>query len=228
MQHKIDGIITTIVLAAIQTNIAAIIADVPFARARTPLERANTADIGPKRYAIMVIVYNVMVANPTIFPPSFNQANFTKSYVLIQVLDTIIASLESLLNLFEDTRKLVASDLYSNAMQAYDFEKSADKRGDAPIHASMVELLGLMTHATKDPTIVTIPALGSVIISEFDITRQVFVVGPSAVSVRDEAAPLSSAVTWNPLTSYPIPPTIKVMVITNLSATAATSISYIS
>jgi len=228
MQHLIDGVITAIVQAAINGNIDQITSAVPFARSRTPQEKDHLPELGSQRYAIMVILYNIMVAHPTIFPASFNQANFTKSYQLIQVLDAIIARLETLLTLFKDTRALVGSDLQANAMQAYEFEKGADKRGDAPIHDSLQQVVELMSHASKTPIILAIGFGGSSIISNMDTSKKVLVIGPNAVSVREESAPLATAITWNPLTTYEIPSHWKVMVVTNLGTAGATSIAYYS
>ena len=226
MQHLIDGAITAIVQTAINGNIDQITAALPFARSRTPQEKEHLAELGPKRYAVMVILYNIMVAHPTIFPASFNQANFTKSYQLIQVLDAIIARLETLLNLIKDTRVLVGSDIYANAMQAYDFEKSADKRGDAPIHDSLQQVVELMGHVSTAPTLLSIPQGGSATISNMDKSKKFLVIGPNAVSARQESATLLTAIIYTPLTAYDILSHWDVMVVTNLGTTGATSISY--
>jgi hypothetical protein len=225
MQHLINGVITAAIQAAINGNIDSITTAVPFARSRTPQERAHLADMGPKRYAAIVIIYNVMLAHPEIFPSTFDQAKFTESWALIQVLDEIIARLEKLVNLFTDTRKLVASDLYSNGMQAYELEKTADKRGDTSIHDSMVEVADLFSHSLHEPVLVTLPGSGSATVSNLDTTKKLFVTGNGAVSVRNETAPLSSAIQVNPFTAYTVPAVWPVIVVLNLTA-AETSFTY--
>jgi hypothetical protein len=225
MQHIIDGVIDAAALTGINTNIDSITSAVAFARTRTPQERKHLADMGPKRYAAIVIIYNLMIANPDIFPNSFDQAKFTKSWVLVQVLDGIIARLTGLLLLFTDTRKLVASDLFNNAMQAYEFEKNADKHGDTAIHDGVAEVADLFSHTTHEPALVSIPALGSLTVSSIDTAKKIFVTGDGAISVREESAPLNTAVQVEPMTAYKVPDTMSVIVVLNLT-NAVTSFTY--
>ena len=187
----------------------------PFARSRTETERTHLAAMGPRRYAAVVLIYNIGLAHPEVFPPTFDITMFTKSWDLVHALDEIIAALEKLTNLFVDTRILAGSDLYNNAMQAYGFEKSADKGGDSAIHDSVAQVALLLSHSAHQSVAIALPGKGSATITDMDVTKKLFNSGNTQISLRQESAPLATAVLLNPFIAFDIPPTWKVMVVTN-------------
>ena len=121
------------------------------------------------------------------------------------------------MNLFVDTRILAGSDLFNNALQGYGLEKEADKRGDAPIHDSMVQIAALLSHSAHQPVAIALPGSGNVTVSDMDVTKKLFNSGNTKISARQESAPLNTAIEIIPFTAFDIPATWKVMVVTNLT-----------
>ncbi len=112
---------------AVKDSFATIIAKLPFLVNLTPSERKGLLKTGAGSLSFIQNAASAVQNNATIFPASFNTADFQKDvdlFATLTELGTLAASLNSRI---DDTRLAVGSEAMRQATQVYNYVKTAAK-----------------------------------------------------------------------------------------------------
>ena len=224
MVFNIIAVITAIIVAGINTNIASIVTALPFLQSLTPEQRKKTPEMGTVRYGIITAIYTLGIANTGIFPGTFNLTQVTASWNLYNALTRIEVLLSGLLSKVRDTKRLVGNDLYKAGMQMWEYEKTAHKNGDVSIHDEVAAIaLSLSPNPGNDDVLDT-PAGGQANLEGVDTTVLLVNTGASIVGTREETASITTEILVNPSDSSDA--LFTNMIVANKSLTVAAQITF--
>ncbi len=140
--NKIDITFTAAQVTAINGAIATIISNIPFAQNLTLAERDSVPNIQDNRYPYAQKAVEILApANPILvsgFAGTLAQA--VTDWTLVKQFDTFIPDLLKLVEMFNDTRQVAASEVYAFLLEFYASAQRA-AANNVPGADSIVEAL---------------------------------------------------------------------------------------
>ena len=123
----------TAIIDALQT----IRTKLPFLIPLTADDRRRLLKMGDGSRAFVEGALNGVRNNPRIFPASFDSAEFDADWALREALLPIIAQVEQLAELLDDTQMALGSDLMSAATAAYGYLQAEGASGNDSLRAAL-------------------------------------------------------------------------------------------
>lgn len=134
---------------AVKDSFATILGKLPFLINLTVDERKATFKAGPDSLSFLQNAVSAAQNNPTIFPASFNAADFQKDVDLFAALTELGTLASSLASRIDDTRIAVGGEAMQQATQVYNYVKTAAKT--TPGLKPVAEQLGERFQKTRKP-----------------------------------------------------------------------------
>jgi hypothetical protein len=136
-------------LQAVKDSFAAILTKLPFLINLTANERKALLKGGPKSLSFVQNASSAAQNNATIFPASFNTADFQKDVALLATLTELCTLASSVASRLDDTRLAVGSEAMQQATQVYNYVKTAAK--NTPGLKPLAEQLGERFQKSRKP-----------------------------------------------------------------------------
>jgi hypothetical protein len=134
---------------AVKTSFAAILEKLPFLVNLTTNERKVLVKAGPDSMSFIQNASTAAQNNATIFPASFNRADFQKDVDLLVALTELCTLANSLASRLDDTRLAVGSEAMQQATQVYKYVQTAAKT--TPGLKPVAEQLGERFQKSRKP-----------------------------------------------------------------------------
>lgn len=112
---------------AIRDAFAAVLAKLPFAVNLTAEERKSGVRAGGDSLSFVKNAITAAQSNPEILPASFDTAAFQKDVALLEALIPLATLAASVASQIEDTRMAAGMDAMQQAIQLYNYVKTAAK-----------------------------------------------------------------------------------------------------
>ena len=125
--QNIDASLSAADLQAVRDAFATILQKLSFLVNLTVDERKATVKIGPDSLAFVTNALTAAQANPTILPVSFITQAFQRDLDLFNVLTELNTLAASVASQIDDTRIAVGGEAMQQAMQVYNYTKTAAK-----------------------------------------------------------------------------------------------------
>jgi hypothetical protein len=125
--QNINATLSPADLQTIKDSFAAILGKLPFLVNLTASERKALLKTGPGRLSFVQNAATAAQNNGTIFPASFNTADFQKDVDLLATLTELGTLASSLASRIDDTRLAVGSEAMQQATLVYNYVKTAAK-----------------------------------------------------------------------------------------------------
>jgi hypothetical protein len=126
-QNLISATLSSADRDAALADLAAFDAKLPFLLGLSVTDRVELQKMGNTRRAFVEQTVNIAAQNPQVFPASFDVAEFQKDMDLYLQLAPIMDAIQLRYEKVNDTMLAVGSDLYTAALEAYGYIKSAGK-----------------------------------------------------------------------------------------------------
>lgn len=130
MENKIDTVLSTADLQAIQAKLSEIRALLPFLLDTPPKDNRGLAKMGDKSIAFVQIALEGSKQRDDFLPRSFDVASFERDVVLYDQLYGLKLGVDSLNTLLSNTLIRVGAEAYRGALSVYD---AAKRSGDASL-----------------------------------------------------------------------------------------------
>jgi len=153
--QNINATLSPADLQAVKDSFAAILGKLPFLVNLTASERKGLLKTGPGSLSFVQNASSAAQNNPTIFPASFNTADFQKDVDLLATLTELGTLASSLASRIDDTRLAVGSEAMQQATQVYNYVKTAAK--NTPGLKPVAEQLGERFQKARKPKGPTTP-----------------------------------------------------------------------
>ena len=147
--QNISTTVSTADVQSVKDAFATILAKLPFLVNLTPSERKGSLKTGPNSLAFVQNAATAAQNNATIFPASFNTADFQKDVDLLATLTELGTLASSVASRIDDTRLAVGSEAMQQATQVYNYVKTAAKT--TPGLKPVAEQLGERFQKTRKP-----------------------------------------------------------------------------
>ncbi|MDT5060478.1 MAG: hypothetical protein QOH63_937 [Acidobacteriota bacterium] len=134
---------------AVKDSFAAILEKLPFLINLTANERKALLKTGPGSLSFVQNASSAAQNNATIFPASFNTADFQKDVDLLATLTELGTLASSVASRIDDTRLAVGSEAMQQATQVYNYVKTAAK--NTPGLKPLAEQLGERFQKSRKP-----------------------------------------------------------------------------
>jgi hypothetical protein len=119
MQKNVSAVVTPVDLQAVITSIQQVEAKLPFLISLSQEERIHLTKMGPKSVDFVSDAAEAIKAFPSIMPPTFDKAEFTKDTELVKALVTIKMYADSLQQKVDDTLMEVGSEAMVRGLEVY-------------------------------------------------------------------------------------------------------------
>jgi uncharacterized phage infection (PIP) family protein YhgE len=147
--QNINATLSSADLQAVKDAFNAILGKLPFLVNLTANERKGLLKTGPGSLSFIQNASAAVQNNATIFPASFNTADFQKDVDLFATLAELSTLASSLASRIDDTRLAVGSEAMQQATQVYNYVKTAAKT--TPGLKPVAEQLGARFQKTRKP-----------------------------------------------------------------------------
>ena len=125
--QNITAVISSADVQAVKDAFATILAKLPFLVNLKASERKALLKTGPGRLSFVQNAATAAQNNATIFPASFNTADFQKDVDLLATLTELGTLASSVASRIDDTRLAVGSEAMQQATLVYNYVKTAAK-----------------------------------------------------------------------------------------------------
>lgn len=139
--QNIDVTVSPADLQAVKDAFAVVLSKLPFLVNLTSAERQSIVKTGPDSLSFVQNALTAALANPDIFPASFNRDAFKKDVELFALLTELVTLAQSVLSQLDDTRLAVGGEAMQGAIQTYNYAKAAAK--NTPGLKPVAEQLGV-------------------------------------------------------------------------------------
>ncbi len=127
--NLVSATLTAADVQAVSDALATIRAKLPFLVDLGVQEKRRLLKMGDGSRAFVEKALTVAQANPQVFPPSFDVAEFARDWALWAQLGPLVTQVTQLGELIDDTRTALGSDLMNAAVTAYGFLNQAETGG---------------------------------------------------------------------------------------------------
>ena len=135
--NLVSATLTAADLQAVSDALATIRAKLPFLIDFTPQERRRLLKMGDGSRAFVEKSLAAAQANPQVFPPSFDVAEFGRDLTLWTQVGPLAAKIGQLAELLDDTQTALGSDLMNAAVTSYGYLNQATGAGLEGVKAEL-------------------------------------------------------------------------------------------
>jgi hypothetical protein len=147
--QNINATLSPADLQTVKDSFATILAKLPFLVNLTASERKAILKAGPSSLAFVQNASTAAQNNATIFPASFNTADFQKDVDLLATLTELGTLASSVASRIDDTRLAVGGEAMQQATLVYNYVKTAAR--NTPGLRPVAEQLGERFQKTRKP-----------------------------------------------------------------------------